>query len=430
MAGLVAGQLGHVAITASVASLILALFSVLMKPISEEFGWSRSATSGLVSIFALTAAFFVPFVGRLLDKYGTRPVVIPSILLTAVGLASLAVLPPSLPLWMVVMGLLGLTSAAVNGMPLIRLGARWVDRHRGMAIGVVGTGLALGQAASPALVGAVTAEWGWRGAFVALTVALLIVALLPSLFILRDPTPDETVLLSAQPEGVATELPDYTFAEALRSKPFWIILLTTLVIGTAMPGALVHLVSILTDAGISMEQAVLALSLSGVAAMIGRLLGGFLLDRIHAPIVAFTVFMFPILGFVLLAVGPGTLPLIGAICIGFAMGAESDLVGYLTSRYLGMKAFGTIYGLFYGLLALGYSIGPAVYAWAFDFGGGYTTAYWILGIALALVSTSLLFLGRSVAKASVSGRERSHAGLALPGHVGLGGESVRLWAAR
>ena len=76
------------------------------------------------------------------------------------------------------------------------------------------------------------------------------------------------------------------------------------------------------------------------------------------------------------------------------MGAESDLVGYLTSRYLGMKAFGTIYGLFYGLLALGYSIGPAIYAWAYDFGGGYTTAYWILGIAVALVSISVLFLGR------------------------------------
>lgn len=382
------------AITAAVASLVLAPFSVLLKPISEEFGWSRSATSGLVSVFALTAAIVVPLVGRLLDKYGTRRVVIPCVLLTAVGLASLALLPASLPLWMTVMGVLGVVSAAVNGMPLIRLGARWVDRHRGMAIGVIGTGMALGQAFSPPLVNLMTAEWGWRGAFIGLAVFAVVVAGLPTIFILRDPTPEESVQLNAAHEDPTAELPGLGVAEALRTRPFWVLLLSTLVIGTAIPGALVHLVSILTDSGVSQERAVAALSMSAVAAMVGRLVGGYLLDRIHAPRVAFVVMIIPVVGFVLLGSGMGMLPLIGALCVGFAMGAESDLVGYLTSRYLGMKSFGTLYGVFYGLLALGYSIGPAIYAWAYDFGGGYRTAYWILGVALGLVSFAVLTLGK------------------------------------
>lgn len=382
------------AVTAGVASLVLAPFSVLMVPISKEFGWMRSQTSGLVSVFALAAAVVVPFVGRLLDRFGTRRVVLPAVVLTAGGLAALAVLPNSFPVWLIVMAALGIVSAAVNGMPLIRLGARWVDRYRGLAIGVIGTGLALGQAASPPLVSLVADEYGWRGAFVALGIVAIVVAGLPTLLILRDPTPEESVELSMTHNDPNVQLPGYTFVAALKTRPFWILLLSTLVIGTAIPGALVHLVAILTDTGVTQGQAVAALSLAGLAAMFGRLIGGFLLDRIHAPLVAFVVMLFPVLGFILLGTGWAVLPLVGALCVGVAMGAESDLVGYLTSRYLGMKAFGTLYGIFYALLALGYSIGPAIYAWSYDFGGGYNTAFWILGIALVVMSSSVLTLGR------------------------------------
>lgn len=382
------------AITASVASLVLSPFSVLMVPISQEFGWSRTQTSGLVSIFALTAAVVTPGVGRLLDRYGTRKVAIPCTILTAAGLLSLSVLPNSLALWMTVMGVLGVISTAVNGMPLVRLGARWVDRRRGLAIGIIGTGLALGQAVSPPLVGGLTAQFGWRASFVGLAIFAVVVALLPLLFVLRDPTHAESVALGERELHDESELPGLTVREAVRTRHFWILLVSTLIIGCAIPGALVHLVAMLTDQGISPERAVAALSFAALATMAGRLIGGFLLDHLHAPLVALVVFMVPVVGFVLLDTGIGVLPLIGALCIGFAMGGESDLVSYMTSRYLGMRSFGTLYGIFYALLALGYSIGPAVYAIAYDRTGGYTPAYWIFGVALVLVAASLPLLGR------------------------------------
>lgn len=394
-----------VAITASVASLVLAPFSVLMVPISEEFGWSRSQTSGLVSVFALLAAFVVPFVGKLLDVYGTRKVAIPCTAVTAAGLALLAWLPNSIGIWMTVMGVLGIVSAAVNGMPLIRLGARWVDRRRGLAIGIIGTGLALGQAISPPLVGGLTAAFGWRASFIGLAVFALIVALLPLIFVLREPTAQESRELGEQQLHDERELPGLLLREAVRSRQFWVLLITTLVVGCAIPGALVHLAPMLTDKGVSPAQAIAALSFFAIAAMVGRLLGGFLLDHIFAPLVAAVIFLLPVAGFALLALGGGVLPLIGALLIGFAMGGESDLIGYMTSRYLGMKAFGTIYGLFYGLLALGYAIGPAAYAAAYDLTGNYNAA--LLGFAVALVAMSALVL--------LLGKYRYAPSIAVPG---------------
>ncbi|WP_026927237.1 MFS transporter [Granulicoccus phenolivorans] len=391
-----------VAITASVSSLVLAPFSALMVPISEEFGWSRSQTSGLVSIFALLAAFVVPVVGKLLDKYGTRKVAIPCTALTAVGLALLAFLPNHYGIWMVVMGLLGLISAAVNGMPLIRLGARWVDRRRGLAIGIIGTGLALGQAISPPLVGVLTANFGWRASFIGLAIFAVLVALLPLIFVLREPTAAESAALGEQELHEERDLPGLTLAQAVRTRPFWILLITTAIVGSAIPGALVHLAPMLTDKGVPQAQALAALSFFAIAAMAGRMVGGFLLDKVHAPYVAAVIFVLPVLGFVMIAFGSGPVPLLGALLMGFAMGGESDLVGFMASRYMGMKSFGTIYGLFYGILALGYSIGPAAYAAAYDLGGNYNGAFLVFGILLLVTIGLILTLGKYPFPASIA----------------------------
>lgn len=391
-----------VAITASVASLILAPFSALMVEISEEFGWSRSQTSGLVSFFALLAAVVVPFVGKLLDKYGTRKVAIPCVAVTAAGIALLAFLPGSYGIWLTVMGVLGVVSAAVNGMPLIRLGARWVDRRRGLAIGIIGTGLALGQAISPALVGVLSANFGWRASFIGLSIFAVVVALLPLIFVLREPTAEESAELGENQLHEEQDLPGFTLAQAVRKRTFWILLISTAIVGSAIPGALVHLAPMLTDKGVPQAQALAALSFFAIAAMVGRMVGGFLLDKLHAPYVAAVIFVLPVAGFAMIAFGPGPVPLIGALMMGFAMGGESDLVGFMTSRYMGMKAFGTIYGLFYGILALGYAIGPAAYAAAYDLGGNYNGAFLIFGILLIVTIGLILTLGKYPFPASIT----------------------------
>lgn len=272
----------------SVNSLVLTPpFSVLLKPIGAEFGWSRTQTSSLVSIMALLSALILPGVGKLLDVYGTRRIVVPAAALVSGILVVMAFLPNIYVLWLAVLAVMGLAVASLSGMPVGRLGARWVDAKRGLATGIIGTGGAIGIAISPPLlVGAITASAGWRTAFIALAIATLVIHLLPMAFIVRDPTPPaEDRALGHHAHGQTNELPGLSIKECLRTRHLWVMLVSTAIIGCAVPGgALIHLVAMLTDkGGIEPAKAIAAVSFMAIATVAGRLVGGYLLDRVYAP---------------------------------------------------------------------------------------------------------------------------------------------------
>src|SRR5215468_6332489 len=113
----------------------------------------------------------------------------------------------------------------------------------------------------------------------------------------------------------------------------------------AVNGTLTHIVALLTDRGATVQAATAALSIAGMAVIGGRVVSGFLLDKLFGPHVALCFLACPIVGIALLAAGVAGQPAIfgGALC-GVGIGAEIDLMAFLISRYLGLKAFGEIYG--------------------------------------------------------------------------------------
>ena len=349
-------------------------------------------------IFALTAAIVMPFAGRLLDTYGIRRIGIPSVIATMVMMIAIAFIPSSEALWFTMLAILGAVSVGQGGLTYMKVASEWIDKNRGLAVGIVGTGLATGQAIAPVISQTLITSLGdWRKVFIGLAILLGVVALPPLVFIVREPRPEEREALgTTRSIGDTSELPGLTLQEAARTRQFWILLTTTLVLGCAIPGALVHMVPMLTDRGISPTVAVTAMSLAGLSAMGGRLIGGFAVDRFHAPFVAAIVFSMPVLGFLFLSgvVGSTGLVLVGAVLIGMAMGGESDLVSYMTSRYMGMKRFGQIYGIFYALLALGYAAGPFVFATVQAQTGSYNLAFLIFGIGLLICAALGLSMGK------------------------------------
>ncbi len=386
-----------VALIVSVNTLVLTPLGVLMDPIAQDMGWERATVSNGLSIFAFSAALVMPFAGRLLDAFGIRRVGIPSVLLTMAMMVAIAFVPNNQGAWFALFAILGVVSVGQGGMTYMKVASEWIDKNRGLAVGIVGTGLAAGQAFAPIISQTlITALGDWRKVFIALAIMLGLFALPPLLFVVREPRQEERERLGTiRSMGSTAELPGLTLGEAARTRQFWILLLTTLVLGCAVPGALVHMVPMLTDQGITPALAVTAMSLAGLAAMGGRLVGGFIIDRFHAPYVAGVVFLMPVVGFVLLSgvVGSTALVLLGAILIGMAMGGESDLVSYMTSRYMGMKRFGQIYGIYYALLALGYAAGPFVFATVQAQTGKYTMAFVIFGVGLVICSGLGLLMG-------------------------------------
>ena len=123
----------------------------------------------------------------------------------------------------------------------------------------------------------------------------------------------------------------------------------------AINGSAAHIVPLLTDHGLSRATAAATLGIFGLATMTGRLLAGFLVDRVFASYVATLFFLAPIAGFAFLASATGMPPAIGVVLMGMGLGTEIDLIAFLVTRYFGQRAFGQIYGCFFMIFGLGSS---------------------------------------------------------------------------
>ncbi len=178
---------------------------------------------------------------------------------------------------------------------------------------------------------------------------------------------------------------------ARRGRTFWFMASAFFLVGASVHGCVIHLVPMLTDRGISVERAALASSLLGVAVLIGRVLSGYLLDRFFGPYVAILLFSGVAVGISLLWAGAGgSLTLLAAFLVGLGMGAEADVIAYLTSRYFGLRSFGEIGGYFVRLLLLWRAhSGPVLMGVGFDHLGSYRAPL-LFFLAATLVAMALL----------------------------------------
>lgn len=133
----------------------------------------------------------------------------------------------------------------------------------------------------------------------------------------------------------------------------------------------------------------------GVGLLVGRLLTGLLIDRIHAPLVASVFFVGGAIGvFLLRGAHDYTALLIAATLIGLTIGAEGDLISYLVRSYFGLSSFGSLFGIAFSGYGLGAVIGPiALGAW-FDRHGSYDVPLFVLPCMLVISATLVLSLGR------------------------------------
>src|SRR5436190_475820 len=194
--------------------------------------------------------------------------------------------------------------------------------------------------------------------------------------------PDGGVDFLAQSEE-RPEKQGLTWSTARSSSTFWLMACGFSLVGASVHACVIHLVSMLTDRGVSAENAAMASSALGVALLLGRVGSGYVLDRVFAPYVAIFFFSGVGCGLSLLWVGAGgAAAFLGASLVGLGMGAEGDLIAYLTSRYFGLRSFGEIYGYLFSALTLSGALRSLLMAMGFDRAGSYR-----LPLAFFLIAT-------------------------------------------
>jgi MFS family permease len=352
--------------------------------LARAFHWGFGQIMGGLTVMTVVILGASPIVGLLADRYGVRRVALTSLVLFATSFGALL-------LFYLNWALIALLGAGTLPMTWTRPVNNSFEVHKGLALGLslVGTGL-FGFLIKP------TAAWliatvGWRAAYLAIGSMPLIIALPVALRWFHDREAG-----SAEPRRLSSETAGYSFGAARRDWRFWVLALALVPIAFAGGGPISNMENILATTGFVRSDIVRLVPLLGLSVMVGRALGGWLIDRVWAPAVACVLLCLVALACWLLArhsVGFATA--LGCIvAFGFASGIEYDLMGFLVARYFGMRSYGAIYGVLYGFFSLGAGVGPLVYGAVFDATGSYARALLPTSGALLVGALMLLTLGR------------------------------------
>lgn len=365
---------------------------VFIQPLEEEFGWSRSAITGGMLISSIMGVLFSPLFGYLVDRWGARALAIPGVATLCAGYALLSLAGPAIWTWWALWFIIAVGSLMVK--PTVwstAISAHFV-KGRGFALAVMLCGTGLGSAAIPPLSYTLIEAYGWRGAYLGIA-AIFFVIVMPVIWRyfhdarMQKPDPD------AAPRPAVT---GWTAREGYRKRQFYQLVTAAFVITGVLVGFIVHILPMLEAGGLERETAVYIVGLTGVMSIVGRLTVGYLFDRLPGPPVGAVSVALPIPAAILLLMFPGDFAasVAAILFLGLAIGGEYDSVIYLSTRYFGMRAYGTLFGFVASGLLAGVGLGPIVAGAIYDSTGSYDL-YLYLAIALAaLVALLLATLGR------------------------------------
>jgi MFS family permease len=373
-------------VMAGFGSLFVYTFAVFVKPLSAQFGWNREAISLGFGLAAVTLGLISPLLGRWIDRFGPRRIILPCMTVYCLAIISLAFLRAHLWQFYLTCIVLGAVGNGAAHLAYSRSISTWFEKRLGMALACVMVGAGLGAMILPVFAQTIISRSGWRAAYVSLGGLAVLLGLPLSWRYIVDRG-------RARSEATSVAHSGLTWQQGLRSYAFWIIVAVLFVSSISMNGAITHLAALLTDRGITPGDAALCASMLGGSSLLGRIGVGWLLDRFFGARVAFAVSLITAAGIFLLA-RANSFPAgcFAAALIGVGAGGEAAITPYLLTRYFGLRAFSTLYGLTWTFYAAAGAIGPVILGRAFDSTGSYASLLAILAAALGLGAAMNLLL--------------------------------------
>ena len=364
--------------------------ALVMQPLQHSFGWSRGEIGFSLTLMTWASALAMPFLGRRMDRMGSRRVLLVTAGLITVVTLSLAAATSSILQFWGCFAVLGLLNGSQVGYTKVVSGL--FTRHRGKAFALFTAESTVVAAVLPQLMKLFVEGSGWRGLFVWLAAIKLVLALPIMIAWLKDPDPAP----GATPAPALLE--GESLAEALRTRTFWLMTLANAGGGLVIYGMIPHLVGMMQGAGLSLSAAVNAMSLMALANVMGQLSSGFVVDRVQTPKVAAAYLCLFFVGVFLVsrasaATGP-VLLYTGVILMGLGGGSQMPMRNYFFTRYFGLRGFGAILGTFMAISAVLTAPAPFVIGLIYDRTHSYSGAFAMFMVAAAISIGAFLVLPR------------------------------------
>jgi MFS family permease len=309
--------------------VILYTLGLFIKPLNQEFGWDRASISAAGGLGAISSAIAIPFVGWLIERWGIRPILLPIVVLSASSIALIALTPHSVGVFMLLFAITGLLGSGQGPLAYAKCVSAWFDDRRGLALGITMSGIGLGAALVPQFAQWLIGNFGWRIAYLSLGLLTLTVAC-PAVFL----------FISEPGKAKATGGTAQLRSSAPHDR------LPDLEVREALGGRRFWLIAcaLLLVSTVTQGMVVHTVPL--------------LTDEGYSPETAATV-----------------------------------MIGFLTSRYFGMKRFGQLYGYLFASFVVGSAVGPYLMGLAFEQMHSYEPALWLFGAFMLLASVVILCLG-------------------------------------
>lgn len=387
------------------AGIIGYAFSLFVKPLTAEFGWTRSGIMVSSTIRSLVHAFLSPFIGRAVYRFGARKTITVGAIVFAAGLALLS-LTQTLWQFYLLFFIVGVGSAAMGLVPGSVVVARWFERRRGLAMGILGAGIGVGGVAAPPLVGSVLIPtFSWRGTFIIAGLIPLIIITPLALFVLKEKPADMGLLpdgaessvsaATAKKKGTFTA-PEIDFPIARRTAAFWLITIAFTAFNISWLAIHSSQALHLQDIGFPVAAAVLALSTTATGSGVGKLCFGWLCDYIK-PKYAFAVgILFHVLGVIILmnvkADSSVAIIWVEALLLGLGTGSWLPAMTMAVSTTFGLASYGVIFGFINMIYTLGGSVGPVAAAYVFDIQKSYSLVFITALILYAIALPAILLV--------------------------------------
>lgn len=375
------------------------ILGALINALEGAYGWSRAAITSAVLITAIGTVLVGPLAGNAADRLGPRRVVLVTLPLLSVAVALIGLAGPSLRTWYAAWAVFAIAQACAGNIIWTKAVVGRFDENRGLALGVMLSGSALAHGLLPGFAVLVMSAWSWRMTYFILAAATLVVGWPLTWRYFHGARDLE--LPQAGPGGVKPQTsapfppPKGLLRRQLRTRQFWQMAASFFIVGSAVATLYVHFLPILIDAGFSTKAAATAALVLGPAAIIGRLSGGFLLDRFPPQHVVAVALVLPAISYAALMFGGTSLPAVYAcaLLMGLVLGAEADFMAYLASRYFGQQSFGSLYGVLLGIFAVGYGIGPFLAGRLYDVTKSYHSSFIVFTCATLVGSLLIARLG-------------------------------------
>lgn len=376
----------------SVATTAIPFYSmgVFIRPLEVDRGWSRSEIAFAASLLSFILPLAILWLGKLIDCFGVRSIAVSGHVMLGLCYLALSSGGSDIRIFWAIYAVAAVTAVGASPITYTRAVIQCFDRNRGLAIGVCMSGAGVSAAIAPATLEWVIRTHGVASGYQALAATLFAVAMLV-FFLLPNTRTAVPLVAEAPPSGDTIS----AMSQAGRDRPYLalsVICIGIFAVALSINGYVIHMVPLLEAQGLSSQQAAKVVMSLGLAVIAGRLVTGYSLDRISTGLICTTVLSGTVCGIWLLYSGTPSVAPLAAALIGFAIGAEVDVVAYLMSRVFMKEAFPRYFSFAYASFMLGAGISPLLAAQSFERHGDYTLFFIFSSGLLATMSAACLAL--------------------------------------